>query len=166
MKPDSMFSGTTRHLHFSWLHLGTAQCRIKVTRGPKLKIHLSHRCRSRQIFGGVKQFCPKKTKKWPPKKRLHMILDAIFIKSHQAPFLIYFQGPPKERFHMILGAIFSNQSTSSAIFARIFRDFAKVFIHLAQNSTDFARIFIKWKLFGVRLKSRFLHHWLEQTNNF
>ena len=49
-----------------------------------------HRCRSRQILGGAKDFCPNFTKlarktlqrKWPPKRNVYtLILSAIFAKS-------------------------------------------------------------------------------------
>jgi len=59
---------------------------------------------------------------------------------------------------------FSNKSTSSAISARIFRDFAKVCSHFAQTSTnlrDFSRILTKSKLLAVR--SRFAHHRSQQS---
>jgi len=46
----------------------------------------------------------------------------------------------KKTFSCESASFFSNQSTSSAILARIFRDFAKVFTHFVQISTDFARI--------------------------
>ena len=47
---------------------------------------------------------------------------------------------PQKTFSCEFAPFFSNQSTSSAISARIFRNFAKVFTHFAQNSTDFSRI--------------------------
>jgi len=59
---------------------------------------------------------------------------------------------------------FSNKSTSSAISARIFRNFAKVYSHFAQTSTnlrDFSRILTKSKLLAVR--SRFAHHRSQQS---
>jgi len=60
-----------------------------------------HRCRSRQILEGAKDFFPifpklarKILQKWPPKKRLHFIFWVHFfqIKAHQAPFFPEF--PP------------------------------------------------------------------------
>ena len=76
----------------------------------------SHRRRSWHILGGVKDFCP--------------ILPKLSRKNTQKKHLL-----------VILGAILKNQSSSSAIFSRIFRDFSKVF-------TDFAQISTKSKLLG------------------
>jgi len=131
-----------------------------------------HRCRSRQLFGGAKDFCPNFPKlarkilqrKWPPKN------DCI-------------------SFHVC--HIFSSQSTSSTIFAQISPKFAQISPNLPEKNliktwpqktslhfylecysvkskhkkrfckgihtycpnfpTDFARIFTKSKILGVRL---------------
>ena len=48
----------------------------------------THRCRSRHIFGGKKDFCPNSPKlaekTWPPKKSLHVNWGTIFFNSKQA----------------------------------------------------------------------------------
>jgi len=94
----------------------------------------AHWCRSRQIFGGAKDFClnflklyKKTPKEWPPKEKttaFHYILGAIFkIKAHQAQFLPKFppnlpkfpltcpkklkkKWPPKKTSALFLGDIF------------------------------------------------------------
>ena len=74
-----------------------------------------HRCRSRQLFGGAKDFCPNFPKlarkilqrKWPPKN------DCI-------------------SFHVC--HIFSSQSTSSTIFARISPKFAQISPNLPEKN--------------------------------
>jgi len=66
----------------------------------------------------------------------------------------------KRGLHMILQTlrtIFPNQIMLGAIFAQIL----KIFRYFAQISMDFARIFTKSKLLGVRLHPlhpRLLHH--------
>jgi len=53
----------------------------------------------------------------------------------------------------VLGGSFLNLSTCS--------DFAKVFTHFAQISTDFVLIFTKSKVLGVRFHPRLLHQCTE-----
>ena len=117
------------------------------------------RCRSRQIFRGVKDFCTnffKLARKglvwlWPtnflPQRSWRRFLG---MTSKKRPSCVFLQ---------TLGAIFStanvgrhNQTALGAVFAWIVRDFAQIF-------RDFARIFDKSKLLGVCLHPRLLHHW-------
>jgi len=97
-----------------------------------------HRCRSRRIFGGAKDFCPNSPK----------LVRKLSKKSD-------FQ---KKALHVILGAILLNQTMLGAIFdhifrefAQIFRDFVKIFRDFARILKDFARIFTKSNFLRVRL---------------
>ena len=137
-----------------------------------------HRCRSRQIFWGAKDFCPNfpnlpekylghflcmKTIFWMTSKKVWFWAPFLQIKAHWAPF-------------------FSNQSTLGAIFFQIkarwapflllfsgsLPRFSEILRRFSQISTDFSRIFryFAWifnksKLLGVclhPLHPRLLHH--------
>jgi len=134
----------------------------------------AHRCRSRQILGGAKDFCPNFLKcVW--KDFVRLLRPNIFPQRSWRPF---FGVTSSKRsscvFVQTLGAIFWSQTTLGAIFARIFRDFAQVFRDFAQIFRDiaqifrdfarifreFARILNKAKLFGERWHPRNLHHWI------
>ena len=101
---------------------------------PKVKLvwsicnYMSHRCRSWQIFGVAKEFCPN-SPNFPEKNQTKVTSKK---KSIRAPF-------------------FSNQSMLGAIFAQIFKEFVKVLRDFSQILWDFARIFIRLKLLGMRL---------------
>ena len=102
----------------------------------------SIRCRSRQIFRDAKDFCPN----FPLRAR--KVFVRLFITnfvSHRSwrPFWCNLQTRVFMRFLVLEKRI----QTLGAIFARIFR--------------DFARTFDKAKLLGVRLHPRLLHHWPE-----
>jgi len=97
----------------------------------------THRCRSKQTFGGAKDFCPN-SPKLARKKLQKMTSKEKFFMWFWAPF-------------------FSHQSILGATFAHIFRDFVKVFRDFAQISKDFVRIFTRSRLLGVRLHSPFPH---------
>jgi len=120
----------------------------------------NHRCRSRQIFGGAKDFCPNFLKL--ARKIIFLCMKTAFRMTSK-----------KKRLRVILGAIFSNESTLGAIsfkshtlgaiFARNCREFAKVFTDFARIFRDFNRVSTKSKLLGVRLHHlhpRLLHHWV------
>jgi len=88
-----------------------------------------HKRRSRQIFGCAKDFCPKSSKL--SRKVLCDFCQQIF-----SPFLVW---PPKMNscvFLQTLGTIFWSQTTLCVIFARIFRDFARISIN--QNFSGWA----------------------------
>jgi len=120
-----------------------------------------HRCKSREILGGTKDFCPNSPK--------------LARKSSKKSDL------QKKQLFMPFWAPFSNQSMLGAIsahifmkFTQIFRDFVKVFRDFAQISTyfprilrDFARIFTKSKLLGVRFQfhPRLLHQCVKILSN-
>ena len=123
--------------------------------------HIGHRSRSRQIFGGAKDFCPDFLKL--ARKNFGPLFVRIF--SHEDRFW------NKKGFHVIQhtlgGAIFLNQSTLDAIFA-VFSEclprFSGVlprfsqslprFPRILQIFRNFARIFTTLKLSGVRLQFR------------
>ena len=97
--------------------------------------HIGHRSRSRQIFGGAKDFCPDFLKL--ARKNFGPLFVRIF--SHEDRFW------NKKGFHVIQhtlgGAIFLNQSTLDAIFA-VFSEclprFSGVLPRFSQISADFA----------------------------
>jgi len=101
---------------------------------------LRHRCRSRQIFRGAKDFCPKSPKlaRKTPKKISSCDFGWLFFKSKHVGhhFCSGFQG-----------------------FCDVFRDFDKISTDFARILRDFAGIFTKSKLLGVRLHPRFLCQW-------
>jgi len=106
-----------------------------------------YRCRSRHVFGGVKDFCPNFRKlAW---KIFSSLIARIFCREERLWDDLQKSGSSCDfECHF-----YKNQSTFDAIFACIFRDFAqifrdfvkvsKVFTDFAQTSADFAWIYIK-----------------------
>ena len=103
-----------------------------------------HRCMSKQIFGGAKDFCP----------NVPNLPENILIQSLCEYFLTKtaFQMTSKKKVFMWFWApffqikkswapCFSNQSTLGAIFARIFREFFKIFRDFAKVFRYFAQMF-------------------------
>jgi len=125
-----------------------------------------HRCRSRQIFGGGKDFCPnfsnlaRRNSKENDLQRKGTYLPKFPLtcpKSYK-----WKRDLKKSSALWCWVPFFVNQITYS--------DFAKVFTHFAQISTyfarilkDFGRIFTKSKVFGVRLHSRLPYQCLLPT---
>ena len=116
-----------------------------------------HRCRNRQIFGGVTDFCPK-FHKLPEKfmghfLRIYFLMKTIFRMTSKESFLVSFL-QIKARwsqfisYQITLGTIFTRIFRK---FAQIFRDFTKAFTDFAQISKYFSRIFISSKLLRVNL---------------
>jgi len=75
----------------------------------------THRCRSRQIFGGAKNFCPN-FRKFARKKSKENDLQKKQKRSH------------------LTGRIFSSEGTSSTIFAQISPKLAQIFANLPENN--------------------------------
>ena len=100
--------------------------------------HIGHRCRSTQIFGGAKDFCPNFLKL--ARKYLDHFLCEYFLMKTVFGM--------KKIFHVILhtlGATFFKPKHAGhhfcgicREFAQSFRGFAKVFTDFAQISADFA----------------------------
>jgi len=104
--------------------------------------HVIPRCRSTQIFGVAKNFCPNFRKlarknferKWPPTKTSSLSFCVPFLQNKQT---------------------YSNFADVCTYFSQISSHFARIFV-------DFARIFTNSKLLGVRLHllhPRFLHQY-------
>ena len=127
-----------------------------------------HRCRSRRIFGGTKDFCP----------NFHKL--ARKAKSFQATFCstIFSHTDHEDFFWNDLQRHFFKSNKVGRHFGRIFRtfaqilwDFVNIFNDFAQIFTDFVpifgdlvKIFDTWKHLRVRLHllhPRLLHHWLK-----
>ena len=93
---------------------------------------LGHRWRSRQIFGGAKDFFPTFL------KLARKIFGPFFVRifSHEDRFW------NEKKFSCDSAHVEANfkkkQSTLDAIFARIFREFAQIFTDFFQISADFA----------------------------
>jgi len=102
---------------------------------------LAHRCTSKQIFGGAKDFCPN-FPKLPKKLSCNICRPFSWCDLQKWSALVFLQ---------TLGAIFRSQTTLGAIFAQIFSDFVRIFRDFVQIFRDFARIFDKSKILGVRL---------------
>jgi len=94
--------------------------------------------RSRQIFGGAKDFSPN-FRKLARKIFERLCLQVFSHKNHEDLFLVW---SPNKGFHVVsanVGCRFWNQTTLGPIFDQIFSDFAQIF-------RDFAHIFDKSKL--------------------
>ena len=121
-----------------------------------------HRCRTKKIFGGAKDFCPNFPKL--TRKLLHNFCQQIFShKDHEYLFLCDLQ---EKCLHLFfwkpLGVSFWSHTTLGAIFARVFWDFAQIFRDFVQIFGNFAQIFDRSNLLGVRLHPlhpRLLHYW-------
>ena len=111
---------------------------------------LHHRCRSRQIFGGAKYFCPN----FP--KRARNVSRATLGASISS----FLGWPPKKGLRVAIFIHIFRQ-----LFAQNFRYFANILIDLAQVFTDFARIFDKSKLFGGALAPP-LYNWSSRHMEF
>ena len=140
----------------------------------------THRCRSRQIFGGAKYFYPNFPKLawkvsgnslskhsfphrsflgWPQRFSYdspHAGCQYTKTKQRWTPFLVVFSGSLPR----ILG-ILQNFSDFALIFqyvSQIFQDFSRIF-------RDFSRIFDKSKILWMRLDPHFLHQWFYDCFN-
>ena len=128
-----------------------------------------HMCRSKQIFGGAKDFCPN----FPElsRKAFGQFFVRIFPPTTQIMKTFLWDHLQKEAFMWLTtrwAPIFQNQTTWAPIFSHIFRQFAQMFCFFARIFTefcgifrDFARIFGKSKFLGERLNPvhpRLLHH--------
>jgi len=111
---------------------------------------LIHSCRSRQIFGGAKDFCPNllklARKNFGP---LFVLMKTVFRMSAKRKSSCDFRRHFFKPKH--IGRLFCSYFQDVCPDLRIFTDFA-------HSSTDFAMIFTKSKLLGVRLHTRPRHH--------
>ena len=102
-------------------------------------MYSSHRCRSRQILGGAKDFCQnspklarKPTKKWPPNNSACDFGRHFFqIKAGWAPLLLIYSG-------------------SLLRFSWILWRFSEILTKIPRIFKNFAWIFTKSKLLGVQ----------------
>jgi len=111
-----------------------------------------HRCKSRQIFGGAKEFFLDSPK----------LAREILQKSDlQKKLLLSIQAlcDLQKLFVSIRALLFSNQSMLSAFFALIFvefykvlKDFSRILGNFSWILRDFSRIFTKSNLLRVRLR--------------
>jgi len=102
-------------------------------------IYIGVDCRSRQIFGGAKDFCPNFPKL--PRKNFGLLFVQLF--SHAD----LFGDHPQTRSSCNSANVERHCLKSNHVghnFACIFKEFAQIFC-------DFARIFTKSNLLGVRL---------------
>jgi len=91
--------------------------------------HIDHRCRSRQIFGSEKDFCPISLE-----KILDHFLCEYFLKKNVFGM--------KKSFHVILhtlGSIFSNESMLDAIFTRSFQGVCQGFHRFCPDFRGFCQ---------------------------
>jgi len=121
-------------------------------------MYSSHRCKSRQIFGGGERFLPEFSQTCPKTHK----------KVTTKQLCMWFWAP-----------FFSNQSRLGATIAHIFREFAQIFMDFVkvfrdfdQNSTDFQEFcpdFYQIKTFGGASapspNRRLLHQWLLQPTH-
>ena len=142
-------------------------------------MHAIHRCRSRQIFGGAKNFCPnlRKFARTKSKKNTTAVFSSqgtsSTIFAQILPKLVAFlltcpktsklkHDCQKKCLHLHFVCLFCKFNAHTPILQCVYTYFAQISSHFAQILRGFARIFTKSNLLEVRLQPlhpRPQHQW-------
>jgi len=122
-----------------------------------------YRYRSRQIFGGAKDFCPNFPNFSGNSLRECFVPHGSWTPSYG---ITSKKSSPCDSTRWV--PVFQNQTTLGAIFARVFKWFAEIFSYFANIFKNFAQIFTECarifrnfrqiKTFAGELATRLLHH--------